>query len=146
MLQSSIMTEHLQPTQLSGQEQPVASASGELEIVVCKWCGPYLRERRLGKEALKAEEDTTANQTGRCIENDLESEECPHRRRQERVVSILQERGGSMRLLGLLDYLIGPEVGFSEDEAVQALNDDPPKELDINRATGLVQLRESVAA
>lgn len=55
-------------------------------------------------------------------------------------------RGGSMRLLGLLDYLIGPEVGFSEDEAAQALNDDPPEELDINRATGLVQLRESVAA
>lgn len=140
------MTEHLQPTQLSGQEQPVASASGELEIAVCKWCGPYLRERWLGKEALKAEEDTTANQTGRCIENDLESEECPHRRRQEEVILILQKRGGSMRLLELLDYLIGPEVGFSEDEAVQALNDDPPKELDINRATGLVQLRESVAA
>lgn len=140
------MTEHLQPTQLSGQEQPVASASRELEIAVCKWCGPYLRERWLGKEALKAEEDKTANQTGRCIENDLESEECPHRRRQNKVISILRERGGSMRLLELLDYLTGPEVGFSKGEAVQALNDDPPEELDINRATGLMQLREFVAA
>lgn len=140
------MTEHLRPTQPELQEQPVASADGEAEIAVCKWCGPYLRERRLGKEALKAEEDTTANQTGRCIENDLESEECPHRRRQERVISILQERGGSMRLLELLDHLTGPEVGFLEGEAAQALNDDPPEVLDINRATGLVQLRESVAA
>ena len=51
-----------------------------------------------------------------------------------------------MQLLELLDHLTSQEVGFSEDEAVQALNDDPPKELDINRATGLVQLRESVAA
>lgn len=51
-----------------------------------------------------------------------------------------------MRLLELLDHLTGPEVGFSEGEAAQALNDDPPEELDINRATGLVQLRESVAA
>lgn len=78
------MTEHLQPTQPAEQEQPVAPASGELEIAVCKWCGPYPRERRLGKEALKAEEDTTADQTGRCIENDLESEECSHGRRQEK--------------------------------------------------------------
>ena len=120
--------------------------SGELEIAVCKWCGPYLRERRLGKEALKAEEDTTANQTGRCIENDLESEECPHRRRQERVILILQKRGGSMRFLELLDYLTGSEVGLPEGEAIQVFVDDPPEELDINRATGLVQLRESVAA
>ena len=139
------MTEHLQPTQPAEQEQPVAPASGELEIAVCKWCGPYPRKRRLGKEALKAEEHTAADRQGG-IENNLESGVCSHRRRQERVVSILQERGGSMRLLGLLDYLIGPEVGFSEDEAAQALNDDPPEELDINRATGLVQLRESVAA
>lgn len=140
------MTEHLQPTQPSEEEQPVAPVSGELEIAVCKWCGPYLRERRLGKEALKAEEDTTANQTGRCIENDLESEECPHRRRQERVILILQKRGGSMRFLELLDYLTGSEVGLPEGEAIQVFVDDPPEELDINRATGLVQLRESVAA
>ncbi len=51
-----------------------------------------------------------------------------------------------MRLLELLDYLTSQEVGFFEGEAAQALNDDPPEELDINRATGLVQLRESVAA
>lgn len=146
MLQLVIMTEHLYLDQSSEQEQQVAPASGELEIAVCKWCGPYPRERRLGKEALKAEKDTTANQTGRCIENDLESEECPHRRRQDKVISILRERGGSMRLLELLDYLTGPEVGFRDGEAAQALNDDPPEELDINRATGLVQLRESVAA
>ena len=140
------MTEHLYPDQSSEQEQQVAPASGELEIAVCKWCGPYLRERRLGEEALKAEEDTTADQTGRCIENDLESEKCPHRRRQKGVILILQKRGGSMQLLELLDHLTSQEVGFSEDEAAQALNDDPPEELDINRATGLVQLRESVAA
>ncbi len=139
------MTEHLYPDQSSVQEQQVAPADGKVEIAVCRWCGPYLRERRLGEEALKAKEHTTADRQGG-IENNLESGVCSHRRRQERVISILQERGGSMRLLGLLDYLIGPEVGFSEDEAVQALNDDPPEELDINRATGLVQLRESVAA
>lgn len=51
-----------------------------------------------------------------------------------------------MRLLELLDHLTGLEVGFLKGEAAQALNDDPPEELDINRATGLVQLRESVAA
>lgn len=98
------------------------------------------------EEALKAEEDTTADQTEHCIEIALESEECSHRRRQKEMILILQERGGSMRLLELLDYLTSQEVGFSEGEAAQALNDDPPEELDINRATGLVQLRESVAA
>jgi len=82
------MTEHLQPTQLSEQEQPVASASGELKIAVCKWCGPYPRERRLGKEALKAEEHTAADRQGG-IENNLESGACSHRRRQERVIFIL---------------------------------------------------------
>lgn len=80
------------------------------------------------------------------MEKDFGLKMCAHRERQQKVISILRERGGSMRLLELLDYLTSQEVDFFEGEAVQALNDDPPEELDINRATGLVQLRESVAA
>ncbi|MDO5344085.1 MAG: hypothetical protein Q4F02_04230 [Candidatus Saccharibacteria bacterium] len=47
-----------------------------------------------------------------------------------------------MSILGLLDHLTSEEVGFSEGQAIQALNDDPPAQLDINRATGLVHLVE----
>ena len=49
------MTEHLQPTQPSEEEQPVASADGRAEAI-CKGCGrPYSRARKkkLGKRALK---------------------------------------------------------------------------------------------
>lgn len=80
----------------------------------------------------------------RCC-NEMKSgmETCPHRDRQQMVISILREReGGVMSILGLLDHLTSEEVGFSEGQAIQALNDDPPAQLDINRATGLVHLVE----
>lgn len=47
------MTEHLQPTQLSEQEQPVASADRGVETAACEWCGWSLCNRQLGKRALK---------------------------------------------------------------------------------------------
>lgn len=63
MLQLVIMTEHLQPTQPSEEEQSVTSADGEAETAKCRECGqPYPRERQLGKEALSA---ATSEPSGR---------------------------------------------------------------------------------
>lgn len=70
---------------------------------------------------------------------------CHHRERQEEILEMLRTHGGQMDLMKLIGNLTRG-YGYAEGEAVMALLDSPPRELDVNYATGKVSLRDLVSA